>query len=297
MSAFNRICFFLLLFCGIFFTYKFCHSQTDGFTIAAISSKRANQPEYETRPLTAKEEKELKEALSQKYTYFGHGGQAFVFFSEDNKYVIKFFKQRLFTPSWVLNHLPLSHYLYRYKTKRNWKRNDKLRRDFQSYKISFEELKNETGVVFTHLNKTNHLKTKLKIRDPIKIWHTVNLDDFDFIIQKRADKVYERIDYLMARNRVEEAKKTIEDVFALIYIRAKKGYRDRDPNIETNCGFIEDKPVKIDVGRFVPCSDMKKEEVRKADLLDILPPFEEWIKETHPSLFPYYKETKDKYTQ
>lgn len=295
MYYFDRICTVIIIICSLAFTSKFCRNQTDAFTILGISSNRPYNPEYDMKPLTFHEEKELKEALAQKYSYFGHGGQAFVFFSEDQKYVIKFFKQRLFRPSWILNHLPFSHFLDRYRSKKNWKRSDKLRRDFQSYKIAFEDLKNETGIVYAHLNKTSHLKTNLMIRDPIRIWHNVNLDDFDFVIQKKADRVYERIDQLVQNQKIKEAKRAIDDVFALIYIRAKKGYRDRDPNIETNCGFIANRAVKIDIGRFVPCEEMKIEEVRKKDLLCILEPFEEWLETAHPSLFPYYTKTKHRY--
>jgi hypothetical protein len=272
---------------------QFCKKQTDTFTIWGISSDRPYCEAFATRPLEAGEMKELEKALSQSYTYFGRGGQAYAFFSNDGQYVIKFFKQRLFRPSWLLNHLPLPPFLTKFREKRNWKRKDKFQRDFFSYKVAFDDLQEETGVLYSHLNPTTHLKKKLEITDRLGISHLIDLDHFDFVVQKRADRVYDRIDRLMSAKRIEEAKKAVREVFSLIHTRAVKGYRDRDPNIQTNCGFIGDRAIKIDVGRFVKSEEMKKKEVRNADLERIIVPFENWLTETYPTLLPSYLETKE----
>ncbi|NGX47199.1 MAG: hypothetical protein K1000chlam3_00571 [Chlamydiae bacterium] len=275
------------------FIPRFCKKQTDTFTILGISSNRPYSAEFATRPLDDEEETELQIALSQAYNYFGRGGQAYTFFSADGKYVIKFFKQRLFRPSWLLNHLPLPAFLHKFREKRNFKRADKLQRDFFSYKIAFEELHEETGLIYSHLNPTSHLKTKLAIKDRLGIRHFIDLDRFDFVVQKRATRVYDQIDELMGSGKVEEAKQALKEVFVMIQTRAKKGFRDRDPNIRTNCGFIGSRAIKIDVGRFVRSEDMRKKEIYSADLKRITAPFEEWIKETHPILLPSYRKTKE----
>ena len=283
----------IILIFALIMVPHFCKKQTDTFTTLAISSNRPYHEEFATRTLTENESFELQKALSQPYTYFGRGGQAYAFFSADGHYVVKFFKQRLFRPSWLLNHLPLTPLFHKYREKRNWKRLDKFQRDFSSYKVAFEELQQETGVIYSHLNPTTHLKTKLAITDRLGIVHNVDLDHLDFIVQKRADRVYDRIDRLMQSGKIEEAKQSIKGVFAMIHARSEKGFRDRDPNIQTNCGFIGNRAIKIDVGRFVKCEEMKTKEVRDADLSRITAPFENWIAETHPILLPSYLETKE----
>lgn len=295
MKYFDKICFMILSFAFFFLIPQFCKKQTDTFTIHAISSFHPYNSEFETRPLTFEEESEVKKALGQPYTYHGQGGQAFIFFSKDGQYVIKFFKQRLFRPSWILNHLPLSPLLHRFRSKRNWKRKDKMQRDFFSYKTAFEQLKNETGILYAHLNPTNHLQTKLLVQDRLKIWHSLELDKFDFVVQKRAIRAYEKISSLMLNQQIEKAKQSIVEIFNLIYTRAEKGYRDRDPNIETNCGFIGDHAIKIDVGRFVRNEAMRDENTRRMDFLKIIAPFEEWIEERYPILLPFFKETKESF--
>ncbi|MDN3506478.1 MAG: hypothetical protein P0S96_04540 [Simkaniaceae bacterium] len=258
---------------------SFCKKQTDTFTIWGCASSRPYCADFAT---SMPESSELNEALTNSYTYFGRGGQAYAFFSEDGKYVIKFFKQRLFRPSLLLKLNPIPPV----RNKRIAKRLDKWRRDFFSYKVASTTLQEETGVLYSHLNPTKHLQTKLKITDRLGIEHKIDLDQFDFIVQKRAERVYDRIDRLMAKENLEGAKQALAQVFTLIDTRAKKGYRDRDPNIRTNCGFIENKAVKIDVGRFVLSEEMKNPAFRREELKRIIEPFGEWIQSSHPLLLP-----------
>jgi len=163
-------------------------------------------------------------------------------------------------------------------------------RDFFSYKVAFEELKEETGMIYTHLNRSSDLNQKLEITDRLGIHHLLNLDHFDFIVQRRAERVYDRIDHLMQTQDLASAKKALNQVFALITTRAKKGFRDRDPNIRTNCGFLGEKAVKIDVGRFVRNEMMKTNQECKQELLRITAPFESWIQTHHPQLLPIYQQ-------
>jgi hypothetical protein len=268
-------------------TQRFCVKQTDGFSVLAISSSRPYNKAFEARSLRPEEETELARALDQHYTYFGCGGQAFAFFSEDGQYVVKFFKQRLFRPPHLLNALPLPKLLSPYREKRNFIRRDKLARDFFSYKVAFEELQEQTGMLYVHLNRTKGLGRTLSITDKLGIDHKIPLDHFDFIVQRRAESVY---DYLNNCKDEQELGAAFASLFDLIKVRALKGYRDRDPNIRTNCGFLEGLAVKIDVGRFVPSEVMQTKEGWQGEIKRIVLPFEEWIEENHKEWHPLYKE-------
>ena len=268
-----------------FFLYdqieNFCHKQTDGFTVLSISSRRAVNNAWATRPLQAAEQGVLETAVSQKYRYFGCGGQCFVFFSEDGRYTIKFFKQRRYKQPLYLRLLP---FLPEYKRKKSHGFKDKMRRDFHSYKMAFEDLKDETGVVFVHLNPTDNLRKSLTIIDPLGCAHQIFLDNFDFIVQKRAEMVEERIKRLLAEGNYTEIKKSIRSMLDLILIRCKKGYHDTDPNVLTNCGFLDDRAIKIDIGHFVPKETMKDPSLYKKALLESALPFREWLGITSHSL-------------
>lgn len=287
MNPFDRLVRVLFIATALFFTGEFCKKQTDTFTMGAISSNRPYSPTFATRPLLPEENAEVEKALSQPYVYFGCGGQAYALFSADGQYVVKFFKQRLFRPPHLLNLLPLPKFLHRYRDRRNWKRLDKLQRDFFSYKVSFDQLQTQTGVIYTHLNRTQELGT-LEVIDRLGIHHRLDLDRFDFLVQRMAERTYDRIDRLMQDGDIEAAKRSIRSIFELISTRAKMGYRDRDPNIRTNCGFIGERAVKIDVGRFVISEEMRTKEGHNDELQRIAAPFGEWIEKTHPELHASY---------
>lgn len=287
---FSRSLKIILLISFAIIAAVFCPKKTDGFTLLGISTHRPSRPEWEIRPLTPQEKEELEKALSQGYHYLAHGSQSFVFSSHDCQYVIKFFKQRLFTPSLLLNTLPLPSFLHRFREKRNWKRTDKLARDFASYKYAFEELHDQTKIVYVHLNPTSTLKKNLEIVDKIGIHHTINLDETNFIIQKRAEPVFVRIHQLMIQGKIEEAKQSIKNLLLLHIARAEKGFRDRDPDILSNCGFIGNHAIKLDVGRFEKNEAMKNPDIYKKEIEKIMAPFKSWIKTLHPTLLESFDE-------
>jgi len=293
MKSIDRLFRYCFIFALLVFVGRFCQNKTDHFTILKITSHRAANPDFAVAPLSPESQQELNTALSQPYSYSGYGGQAFIFFSEDGNYVIKFFKERLYKRSFLLNALPLPKILHRYREKKNWKRADKLKRDFFSYKISMEELKEETAVIYSHLNPTDHLNTKLKITDPVHIEHILDLDQMDFIVQKRGVLPHDHINNLMRSNRIKEAKVAIGQMFHLISSRALKGYRDRDPDIATNCGYFDNRAIKLDVGCFIPCLEMCTVTGHNEELSRITEHFREWIQASHPTLLDSYDKQLD----
>lgn len=284
---FFKVCF---LTAALLFITRFSQQQTDNFTLLGILPNHPYDSNYETTPLDVEEKKTLFHALDQSYTYLRKGGQAYAFISEDGNYVIKFFKQRLYQTSTLLNFLPLPKFLYHYRYKHNFKRKDKLRRDFFSYKIAFEELKEETGILYAHLNPTDHLKKTLEIVDKIGIHHSLDLDQIDFIVQKQADSPYWAIDQMIRQGHMQQAKIAIGHILDLISSRAKKGFYDRDPDIETNCGLLQNRAIKIDVGSFVRNPMMETKKGHNEEILRVTAPFEKWIQDFHPELMLPFKQ-------
>lgn len=260
-----------------------CVQATDGFTIYSISSNRPYDPQWETSSLSSEEE--LKKAFSQKFNYYASGGQCFVFFSEDQKYVLKFFKQRLYEmPLWLKAFPFLSYYKRKLAI-----REDKLQRDFNSYKLAFENLKDEAALLYVHLNHTKQKLSTLTISDPLGIEHKLPLDDFDFVLQRKTETVHSYLSHLMQEGKTDETKQAISKLMKSIIIPYKKGIYDRDIVIETNCGFFKDEPIKIDVGKLLSKDSAKSPEIYKKELARIAEPFKSWIDDNYPALTEYYE--------
>src|SRR5258706_12163985 len=95
------------------------HALPEKFRIHA--DKKATS--WELSPLSAQEKENIDKILTEPFSFLGSGGQCYAFVSKDEKYVLKFFKQKA-------NPCPL----------------------FNSCKIAYETLKEETGMLALHLN-------------------------------------------------------------------------------------------------------------------------------------------------
>lgn len=286
---------------GIFWAYKAVRSlweqKTDGFTVGGISSSRKFNPAWDVHILSQDERNELDRALSQKYGYLACGNQAFAFLSEDGRYVLKFFKQKLFEPPLLWKLVPSRWLKEGRRDKKIWKKKYKLQRDFESYRMAFDELKEETGLVLVHLNATDWIGKNISITDKINIEHLVPLDDFNFIIQKRADLVYPTIDKLMREGNVAAAKEALSSILHLFVSRCQKGISDSDPDLDKNFGFIDGLAVQIDIGRFTRHATKVKFHDRhiaqQMGASEVGPPvikdsFKTWLLENHPVLYEHF---------
>ncbi len=278
---YKYIFYILLAWWGGLSLTRFCMKQTGQLQLSLIHSTRPCDPLFDTRPPTPQEEIETDEALSQKYTYFGCGGQAYVFFSDDGKYVIKFFKQHHFNPPTYLNYIPG---ISQYRDRKFAKRRKRLLQDYLSYKTGFEQLPHETEIVYVHLNPTSHIKKQLTLIDKLNIVHKIDLDTTDFLIQRRADGVLSTIKEKMRAGDKEGAKKTIDQLITLVLTRCQKGFGDGDPNLITNCGIYKDHAIKIDIGRFSNSPLMKEPLFYKPELYAITRNLRNWLVHNSPEL-------------
>lgn len=287
MNTSKQIRFFLKLTAfGVlsYYTAIFCNQQTDRFSVARIHSDLSFNPEWETAPLSLQQKQELRHLLDQKFHYLGCGGQCFAFSSEDGNYVIKFFKHKIRKPFSLFLKMSLPEPLEQKRLKKLNKALYKLNRDFTSYKIAYEDLREETALMYIHLNKGTELNQSVTIIDKIGIAHQIPLDDVEFVVQKRAKLVYPYIEELMAQGDSNAAKAAMHSILDIIVSRCKKGVFDEDARIHRNFGFIDSKPIFIDVGRFRRDPERKLPAVYKSDLEAITKRFRAWLEESYPTL-------------
>ncbi|MBI2812054.1 MAG: hypothetical protein HYX67_14655 [Candidatus Melainabacteria bacterium] len=275
---------------GCYYLSSFCTQQTDGFSVARVHSDLSYNPAWETTPPSSLDQEEMERAFAQKFHYLGCGGQCFAFASEDGKYVIKLFKHRickpfslylfsrLFPPFEKTRQIKLEKAIY------------KTNRDFTSYKIAYETLREETGLLCVHLNKSHDLKRSVTIVDKLKIAHEIDLDKVEFVLQKKAELAHECFNTWIQSNDIASVKEGVHAMLATIVSRCRKGVFDEDPRIHRNFGFIGKQPVFIDVGRFTSDERRKDPEVYKQDLVQIIKRFRLWLNDSYAPLVPILDE-------
>jgi hypothetical protein len=261
----NKV-FKVFLFLAVFFMVeRFCHHQTKGFWITKIKTDLTYDEKIATS-IPVEEKENVQKILSQKFYFFGHGGQAYAFLSEDGKTVFKIFKQ---------------HHL-----------NSRTKRDafLQSCKIAFDEMREESGLLYVHLNPTNELRQKIILVDNIGIAHKVDLDGLQFIVQKKAEMVFRRIKQQIRQRDFEEAKNGISAILELIALRCRKGIKDNDTGIYRNLGYLNHKAIAVDIGSFSRDESLKDRAMMEAELRIKTERLERLLKRSSPMLLEFYEE-------
>ena len=221
------------------------------FCIRFIYSSLDNRPEWDLPPPSTAEVAQLDEVLKQKFHYLAKGCHCYAFISDDQQYVIKFHRyashMRIFP--W-LNH-PFS-YQFSEHRKEILKHNmQKLAENLQSYKNSAEDLKDETGLIMLHINRSDTLQRHVTLIDATQAEYRVPLDQVSFILQRKAELIYPTLDKLISERKIDAAKQVVTNVIHLIADCCKKGYVDEDPVLRKNYGLIADRAIHIDVGDLV----------------------------------------------
>jgi hypothetical protein len=239
-----------LLFVGV---ERWCFLQTGGFRDSNILSSRENVSNAAPIPLEKK--KLIDKVLNQPFHYIDQGSTCYCFGSEDGLYVIKFFKHQHFKEDSRLSSLPLPSFLNEYREKLAKKKMIKNKyRDtdylFASAQIAEDLLSEDTGIIHIQLSKNPEFARSLVLYDKIGVIHKIPLDQTEFIVQKKAEKFFPTLLTHVQNNKIEEAKKGIDSLFANIERRCSLGIADRDPHVSINYGFINGEAIEIDVGSF-----------------------------------------------
>lgn len=265
---------------------RLCHLATDGFSVLKITHKLPQSPRAEepTPPIHT--------ILSQSFRYLDSGAQSYVFLSEDEQYVIKFFKfQHMRIPQWI-NYVPLPKNLEEYRHHKIAKKNKVIEKLFLSYQIGYNLLQEETGLVYLHLNKTKE-HCPLHLIDKIGVHYLIEGSDIAFVIQRKGTLFYEALKQDMQKGDITHAKEVISSLLKLTILRCKKGVGDEDPDFRTNFGIISGNVAQLDVGRFYLEEHERDPEVYKRELYRITRNFRKWLEETYPPLLSYFDENID----
>ena len=281
--GFSLFLFFLSFFIGL---DRLVHHESVQFSLDKIVTSQRFSPEWEIPKLSVEEKKVFDQILAQKFTYYNKGSQSYVFISEDKKFILKFLKQEKFRSKTWLSLLPLSFNPY---YQEHLAKKEKCHSTFAACKTAFSELKNESGLIYVHLNRTHNLNKKVTIFDKNGKPHVVDMDKTCFYVQKHAQLIYSRISELMHDKDIDGAKRIISSVFTLIDFLGRKGVFDNDPILRKNFGLIDDVAVQIDIGKLRIDPLRQQTLAYKQEVGSITHSFKTWLEKNYPSLSDHFE--------
>lgn len=249
---------------------KILHDVKDGF------SPRRLQPL--SQRVGAEWDEEINQALLQPFHYIGRGRQCFAFASADEKYVLKFPRTDIYkTPFWV-RALPV--HAYRKKLEADHKKRESF--ILESFQISFNELKEQTGLLALHLGQSVSKGKWLTLIDQSGWKHRLPLEKMPFVLQKKQPILMKC--FLSAENE-SEAKNILTALIDVIVERGRKGILNRDRSFLRNYGFDGKKAYQIDVGSFFRMEGVNAFQKSVGDSMD---PIQEWLGKNHPEMLAFF---------
>ncbi len=207
---------------------------------------------------------------SGPYTYLGHGKQSMVFESADQSHVLKlFYWKRPLRKTW-------------YRKPENWarfaspmwivktiKKRGEMKKLFIRYLWGFEDLRDDIALVLVHFSHTKE-PLPLTLIDRKGKPHDLDLAQFPFVLQKKIELIPSYLNTKLDTGDIAGAKMAINRLREYFIKRIQMGYIDNPLVFEKKYGYLDDRPIQIDVGRFEkhPSSNLQKEEEKILGNLD-----------------------------
>lgn len=266
---------------------RYVHRTTDGFSLAAISAPLANQASWAIQPLPTDKQQQVDALLRQCFTYFAHGGQSYVFLSDDGRYVLKLCKLKHLGTPWYADmvNLPMIGPIVK---GRLIKRERKLRSLFDGIKLAYEEMSADTGVLYIHLNTTSNLPHALTIVNKQGDTLVVDPNELTFYLQATGTPLFDLlIDYKRNHN-LAGAQAALVKTFDYLVDRSHRGILDIDTSYPRNLGFIGDRAGNLDVGNLVRDPLIRNPLEYRRRIRDNMAALRVWIEEIYPELVASY---------
>lgn len=257
------------------------------FNLGFIQSDFAPRSEWEVH-LSPDHDRFFYVAAQQAFLWLRKGACSYIFASADGRYVLKFIhigNMKGQQPHGFFNKL------FAIKKKHS-KRLGQFEDLFLSSRICFDELREETGVIYAHLNRTRDKIHGLKLIDSYGQSQRVVGDETCFVVQQKAQPLIPTLTVLMDKGEVSSAKLRVDQVLDLLVSLARKGYVDGNDDLilNNNIGFIEKRAIYLDNWHFFRAKNLDVVERMRYEVHVRLKPLETWLEMTYPSLCEYYRQ-------
>lgn len=264
---------------------------TDGFSVEGITSPLVFEPAWALEPLELQKKQEIEHLMEQPFHYLAKGTQSFVFLSEDGQHILKFFKQRHLRKPWyssLLAHIPFATHYIDKKIERRTQKQEKI---FSGCKLAYEEMQEETGVFFIHLNPSDDLPRELVLIDKLHKKNIVDPNHLAFYLQRKGTPLYTAFQQYRDRDDLAGAQSALNRLFAYLESRSQRGILDRDPAYAQNLGFIGERAGNLDVGNLTKDPLVKNRVEYKRRIQEHLIDLRGWLIVHYPALVPTYDES------
>jgi hypothetical protein len=233
---------------------------TLGFKIGKLRLELPYRSDWEANSILS--EWQASDILAKPFRFLGKGAQCYAFSSGDVVLKIFRFDER---------------HLFSKRSKRAGQQ--KIFRFFEGCLLAASAAKEETGLLYLHLNQTEGKLPVLEAKGPLGQSFRLPLDKVRFALQKKAQPLEAG---LMAAREDGALKEKIELIVALLESRIGKGIGNSDPSLWRNFGFLEAQAIEFDFGNYVDRPDFSDPKKAQAELMRYIRPLWNWLEKYGP---------------
>lgn len=219
--------------------------------------------------------------LSQPFHYLGEGGQSYVFSSADQRYVLKLLKFKRLQPSWLVSHLPNISLLSNYRNKHIARKKQKLKSFFLGHTLAYDLHRQESGLILMQLYPS-HVSQPVILIDKLGLQRKIDLENMVYVVQEKGETLRRVFSQLLNQGDLQAVKTRIGQVFDLYLSEYHKGIYDLDHGVMHNIGFVDDKPIHLDIGKFIYDERIKQLNEYQHDLIKVAGKIKVWIHKHYP---------------
>lgn len=223
---------------------------TGGFHLKNISTEYLSTDFHADVPPPSSEVMSL---LHQPFFYLAHGAQSYVFRSQDGCWILKLLRtypqESWFQSRWR----PLFHRTTRHPSSQA----EKQYKSLEAAQIAFDRARDITGLLYVHLACTDRLLPSLQIDDHLQRKRSIALDDYLFILQAKAQPMYEALHTTRMTHDRTRLCQQIKAILTLFHIRQARGITNADRHSEI--GFLGDTAIEIDCASYTLKQEMPEE--------------------------------------
>lgn len=222
---------------------------------------------------------EISSMLAKPFRYIGHGGQAYVFVSKDESFVLKLFRKPLNPHPWRM-------WMRRHLFGKNPRvaPDKKLQKLLISSRLSCEVAPDLTGVFFAHLSQTSSELPVTLLIDRLGRKHSLDLNRCRFVLQKKGVPVW------TAFSTEEKGKAIIEQFVFKVHERVARKLRNHDVKVSSNFGLIGGEVVEWDIGNFIYDPSLENPKLAQEEMERFEKKMRRYLLKNAPSLLPFFEE-------
>lgn len=274
IDCFARIALCICLVVAVFAIPNGYRHYAIPFRLAKLHPHIFFRPDWELS-LDLQTSEMIQEILSQPFTYVARGRQSFVFESQDGSYVLKLFRFDSYTPGKAL-----ISYVKKCLGK-TLPRKICFLETLAACKLSFDSLRDETGIIWVHLNPRAGVWPSFQVRDKLGFSHRIDPAKYRFVLQKRGEKMFRALKKALREDR-NAFQRMIQSFSFLLRAFAAKQIAVVDSKMPSNFGFLGEEAIQLDFA-----SNIHNPELSEIQIERFREKMRGWLKKMDPDSVKY----------